>query len=158
MERTIIYDQTKPKWSEYFDFNIETKKWEHTQKYSYIKITKHVNDLRYCNWGLQSIWDLAICFPWGWVNKTFRRKDDSDISKVIEYSNKKLKKNGYIITDDQWDKIKKDFVSHMEDNAVFSKHSFNHDQGWKNGYNTGFCQSWEEYLIVDITKKGDDND
>ena len=77
----------------------------------------------------------------------------TDISKVIEYSNKKLKKNNYIITDDQWDKIKKDFVSHMEDNAVFNKHSFNHDQGWKNGFNTGFCQSWEEYLIVDITKK-----
>ena len=39
MEKTIIYDQKNPYWSGYFDFNTETKKWEHSQKYCYINLS-----------------------------------------------------------------------------------------------------------------------
>ena len=151
MEKLITYNQER--FPDHYKFNNKTLKFEYARKNCHIRILKEVNDLRYCDWGLQCIWDLSICFPWGWINKTLRRKDDSDITKVIEYINKKLKKYGYIITDTQWNKIKNDFSAHMEDDSVFDKHSFNIKQGWNNGFNTGFLQCWEEYLIEDITKK-----
>ena len=46
-------------------------------------------------------------------------------------------------------------LTYDELKILFDKHSFNIKQGWNNGFNNGFLQCWEEYLIVDITKKGE---
>ena len=151
MERLITYNQER--FPNQYEFNTENLKWEFVDRTCDIRLLKTVNDLRYAGWGLQSMWDLSLTFPWGWINKTFRRKDDSDISKVIEYVNKKLKKYGYKITDEQWNKVKKDFVDHMDEDANFDNHCFNRKQGWKNGFNSGFNTYWDEYIITDITKK-----
>ena len=148
MERLITY--TQDKFPNQYEFNTKTLKWEFSDKTTDIRLLKTVNDLRYAGWGLQDMWDLSITFSWGWINKTFRRKNDSDISKVIEYANKKLKKYGYKITDEQWDKIKKDFVDHMKDDAKYIHRNVSKPT---ETFNYGFNNTWEEYLIKTISKK-----
>jgi len=151
MERLIIYNQKR--FPHQYEFNTETLKWEYKDKTCDIRLLKTVNDLRYAGWGLQGMWDLSLTFSWGWIHKTFRRKDDSDISKVIDFVNKKLKKYDHVITDDQWDKIKKDFVDHMDENADFLKYAFDRKQGYNNGFNSGFLMNWDEYIVTDISRK-----
>lgn len=70
-----------------------------------IRIHKTANDLRYAGWGIQAIWDLSVCFPWGWIHKTLRRVDDEDLTKVQAYVNKQLKKYKYNLIDIQKDAV-----------------------------------------------------
>ena len=148
MERMITYNQER--FPSQYKFNVKTLKFEYADKDCNIKINKGVNDLRYCGYGLQAIWDLSICFDWGWIHKTLRRKDDTDISKVIEYVNKKIKKNGYVITDSQWEKVKKDFYDHMQDD-----YKYIHRDVWAptETFNYGFNNCDDEYIIRCVTKK-----
>lgn len=66
---------------------------------AYVRICKAANDLRYAGFGVQAIWDLSICFPFGWVHKTLKRVNDEDLTKVQAYINKKLKQNKYNVID-----------------------------------------------------------
>ena len=66
---------------------------------AYVRISKSANDLRYVGFGIQAIWDLSICFPFGWIHKTLKRDDDEDLTKVQAYINKKLKKYKYNVID-----------------------------------------------------------
>ena len=76
-------------------FKIENDKFVPKNNTARIELTAYANDLRYCNWGIQAIWAISIVFPTMWVEKTLRRTDDNDFSKVEKYINKHLKKNGF---------------------------------------------------------------
>lgn len=76
-------------------FKIENDKFVPKKNTTSIRLTAYANDLRYCNWGIQTIWDISIVFPTMWVEKTLRRTDDNDFSKVEKYINKHLKKNSF---------------------------------------------------------------
>tara|TARA_R100001443_G_scaffold2149_1_gene7274 strand:- start:4473 stop:4841 length:369 start_codon:yes stop_codon:yes gene_type:complete len=76
-------------------FKIVNDKFVPKKQTTLITLTACANDLRYCNWGVQNIWDISIVFPTSWVQKTLRRIDDNDFSKVEKYINKHLKKNGF---------------------------------------------------------------
>ena len=76
-------------------FKIENDKFVPKNNTAQIELTAYANDLRYCNWGIQAIWAISIVFPTMWVEKTLRRIDDNDFSKVEKYINKHLKKNGF---------------------------------------------------------------
>jgi len=88
-----------------FEYNETTKKFELEGIDAEVEIQEGVNDLRYCGWGIQPIWDMVIFLPFGTVGKTFRRKDDSDFSKVMEYVNKKLKKAKFKTVDFEKDAV-----------------------------------------------------
>jgi hypothetical protein len=148
MEKLIKYNQKR--FPNQYEFNCETLKFEYADKGCDIRILKEVNDLRYCGWGLQAIWDLSICFPWGWIHKTLRRKADDDISKVIEYVNKKIKKYNYEITYNQWEKVKKDFTDHMKNDY---KYIHRNVSAPTKTFNYGFNNTYEEYIIKGITKR-----
>ena len=53
------------------------------------------NDLRYYNYGVQAIWSISIALPFAHIQKTLKRTDDTDFSKVETYINTKLKKYGF---------------------------------------------------------------
>ena len=76
-------------------FTIVNGKMVFKNKNANVEIQKQVNDLRYCDFGIQPIWHIAISFPFGHILKTFRRYDDNDFSKVESYINKKLKKYNF---------------------------------------------------------------
>ena len=76
-------------------FKIVNDKFVPKNNTARITLTAHANDLRYCHWGIQPIWHISIVFPTTWVQKTLRRIDDNDFSKVEKYINKHLKKNGF---------------------------------------------------------------
>jgi len=105
METKYIY--TIHNSSDKFDYNSNTNKFEIKYKHTSVEILEGANDLRYCGWGIQPIWSVSIFFPWGSIGKTLRRKDDADLSKVMEYVNKKLKKEKF-----QTINFEKDAVQH----------------------------------------------
>ena len=60
-----------------------------------VELLESANDLRYCDWGIQAIWNITISFPFGHITKTIRRTNDKDFSKAEKYINTKLKKYGF---------------------------------------------------------------
>ena len=76
-------------------FKIVNDKFVPKKNTTSITLSAYANDLRYCKWGVQPIWNIDIVFPTIWVQKTLRRTDDNDFSKVEKYINKHLKKNGF---------------------------------------------------------------
>ena len=93
MERIVTYDIKKRTLG--FSFNSKTLKWEYRDKFASVTIDQTCNDLRYCGYGLQSIFSIAICFPTHWIAKTIRNKKPEDLQRCEDYINKHLKKNGY---------------------------------------------------------------
>ena len=76
-------------------FKIKNDKFVPKKNTTSITLSAYANDLRYCHWGIQPIWNISIVFPTMWIEKTLRRTDDNDFSKVEKYINKHLKKNGF---------------------------------------------------------------
>ena len=62
-----------------------------------VVILADANDLRYYNYGVQAIWSISIALPFAHIQKTLKRTDDTDFSKVETYINTKLKKYGFRI-------------------------------------------------------------
>ena len=60
-----------------------------------VVILADANDLRYYNYGVQAIWSISIALPFAHIQKTLKRTDDTDFSKVEKYINTKLKKYGF---------------------------------------------------------------
>src|SRR5210317_136789 len=69
--------------------------WIPKRKDVLVEIQLDANDLRYCGFGVQSIFTITILFPDGHVYKTMRNTKDEDLQKCQDYVNKHLKKNGY---------------------------------------------------------------
>ena len=69
--------------------------WIPKRKDVLVEIQLNANDLRYCGFGVQSIFAISILFPDGSVYKTMRNAKDEDLQKCQDYVNKHLKKNGY---------------------------------------------------------------
>ena len=60
-----------------------------------VELLESANDLRYCDWGIQAIWNITISFPFGHIFKTIKRTNDQDFSKEEKYINTKLQKYGF---------------------------------------------------------------
>ena len=102
MERKIIYNKDNSdhliRW---WKFKPDAKmggcksNWIYKTELTHIRIIESANDLRYRGFGVQAIWTIIIAMPHGNITKTLKRVDDNDFSKVEEYINKQLKKNGF---------------------------------------------------------------
>ena len=102
MERKIIYNKDNSdhliRW---WKLKPEAKmgggksNWIYKTELTNIRIIESANDLRYMGFGVQAIWTIIIAMPHGNITKTLKRVDDNDFSKVEEYINKQLKKNGF---------------------------------------------------------------
>tara|TARA_R100000656_G_C3862113_1_gene110129 strand:+ start:52 stop:468 length:417 start_codon:yes stop_codon:yes gene_type:complete len=106
MERKIIYKKQGMSLIEHWElkpnYNPDYKtreemldNWVYKTKTTFIRIQEEANDLRYRGFGIQAIWWISIGMPHGNITKTLKRVDDNDFSKVEEYINKQLKKNGF---------------------------------------------------------------
>ena len=106
MERKIIYKKQGMSLIEHWElkpnYNPDYKtreemldNWVYKRKTTFIRILEEGNDLRYMGFGVQAIWWISIEMPHGNITKTLKRVDDNDFSKVEEYINKQLKKNGF---------------------------------------------------------------
>ena len=106
MERKIIYKKQGMSLIEHWElkpnYNPDYKtreemldNWVYKTKTTFIRIQEEANDLRYRGFGIQAIWWISIEMPHGNITKTLKRVDDNDFSKVEEYINKQLKKNGF---------------------------------------------------------------
>ena len=94
MENIYIYDYKKRDKDighyTFVDGQIILKKSDAT-----VVISADANDLRYYNYGVQAIWSISIALPFAHIQKTLKRTDDTDFSKVETYINTKLKKYGF---------------------------------------------------------------
>ena len=107
MERKIIYNKDNSDhlirwWKLKSNYNPDYKtrkemldNWIYKTELTEIRIVESANDLRYRGFGVQCIWLIMIFKPHGNITKTLKRVDDNDFSKVEEYINKQLKKNGF---------------------------------------------------------------
>ena len=106
MERKIIYKKQGMSLIEHWELkpnynpNYKTREemldnWIYKTELTEIRIVESANDLRYRGFGVQAIWTIIIAMPHGNITKTLKRVDDNDFSKVEEYINKQLKKNGF---------------------------------------------------------------
>ena len=107
MERKIIYNKDNSDhlirwWKLKSNYNPDYKtreemldNWIYKTELTEIRIVESANDLRYRGFGVQCIWLIIILMPHGNITKTLKRVDDNDFSKVEEYINKQLKKNGF---------------------------------------------------------------
>jgi hypothetical protein len=93
MEKKVVYNLEKS--TRGFKFNLETFKYELIDKNANVRILEEANDLRYAGYGVQSIYDISLCFPDHWIHKTMRNANEESLKKVETWINKILKKNKY---------------------------------------------------------------
>ena len=93
MEKKIIYNIEKS--TNGYVFNTESSAWEFRDKNAHVRILETENDLRYAGYGIQSIYDISLCFPDHWIHKTMKNSNQESLKKVESWINKLLKKNKY---------------------------------------------------------------
>jgi len=115
--------------------------WIPKRKDVLVEIQLSANDLRYCGFGVQSIFAISILFPDGSVYKTMRNTKDEDLQKCQDYVNKHLKKNGYTTVE-----FISDFTFQYEENGETPNSVIYNEQRKKGWLSEG------QYRIKNIKK------
>jgi hypothetical protein len=90
-----LYEYKSDRINDLKKFTVVNGKMVFKKKDTTVELLESANDLRYCDWGIQAIWNITISFPFGHIFKTIKRTEDKDFSKAEKYINTKLKKYGF---------------------------------------------------------------